>query len=91
MAKITPELKTYSVCKECLKLECFSKHIINKTPITSSIYRKKIDGEISDEIVENEIINEKFSEQIEQNENITEQNDDEHLQFSSKNKRGAKL
>ena len=89
---VAGELKTYSVCKECLKLECFSKHIINKTPITNSISKKKSDGEFSDENDENEIIDGKFSERIEQNENLAEQNENEgHSQLDLKNKRSTKL
>ncbi len=83
--------KEYLVCSVCVKLECFSKYITSKTLISNSIYRKKIESEFFDEIVENEIIDVKFDELIEQNENITEQNEEEHSQFSSKNKRSTKL
>jgi len=52
---------------------------------------KKIDGEFFDENVENEIINEKFGETVEQSENLAEQNEEKPVQFGSKNKRGAIL
>ena len=82
--------KNYLVCSDCIKLECFSKYIIKKTPI-SDIARKKFQNEISDETVENEIINEKFGEMIEQCENLAEQNEVKPVQFGSKNKRGTIL
>ena len=88
---VAGELKTYSVCKECLKLGCFSKYIVSKTPTSNSMDWKKIDGEFFDENVETEIINEKFGETVEQSENLAEQNEEKPVQFGSKNKRGAIL
>jgi len=82
--------KNYLVCSDCIDLECFSKYIIKKTSI-SDIARKKFQNEISDENVENEIINGKLGEMIEQCENLSEQIEEESLQFSSKNKRSTKL
>ena len=87
---VAGEIKSYLVCSDCIKLECFSKYIIKKTPI-SDIARKKFQNEISDETVENEIINGKLGEMIEQCENLSEQIEEESLQFSSKNKRSTKL
>ena len=83
--------KNYLVCSDCIKLECFSKYIIKKTS-TSDIARKKFQNEISDESVENEIIDVKFDELIEQNENLTEHNEkDSHSQLVLKNKGSEKL
>ncbi len=82
--------KEYLVCSDCINLECFSKYIIKKTSI-SDIARKKFQNEISDENVENEIINGKLGEMIEQCENLSEQIEEESLQFSFKNKRSTKL
>ena len=83
--------KEYLVCSDCINLECFSKYIVSKTPISNSMDWKKIDGEFFDENVENEIINEKFGETVEQSENLAEQNEEKPVQFGSKNKRGAIL
>ena len=83
--------KNYHVCSDCIKLECFSKYVIKKIPI-SDIVRKKFQNEISDETVENEIINVKFDELIEQNENLTEHNEkDSHSQLVLKNNKSEKL
>lgn len=87
---VAGEIKFYLVCSDCIDLECFSKYIIKKAPI-SDIAKKKFQNEISDENVENEIIDEKLGEMIEQCENLSEQIEEERLQFGSKNKRGAKL
>ena len=34
--------KTYSVCMSCSRLDCFSKFIIKKIPITNKILKNKI-------------------------------------------------
>jgi len=53
---------------------------------------KKFQNEISDESVENEIIDVKFDELIVQNENLTEHNEkDSHSQLVLKNKESEKL
>ena len=82
--------KDYLVCLYCIRKECFSKYIIRKV-LLDNVYGKKFQNEISDEIVENEIINGKLGEMIEQCENQSEQIEEESLQFSSKNKRSTKL
>ena len=64
--------KNYLVCSDCIKLECFSKYIIKKTPI-SDIAKKKFQNEIFDENVETEIIDGKLGEIVEQSENLAEQ------------------
>jgi len=87
---VAGEKKYYDVCSVCIQLECFSKYIIEKTPIR--IPPKKIfQNEIPDENVETEIINEKFGETVEQSENLAEQNEEKPVQFGSKNKRGVIL
>ena len=88
---VANEKKHYHVCSVCIHLECFSKYIIKKIPITNT-YRKNFQNEISDESVENEIIDVKFDELIEQNENLTEHNEkDSHSQLVLKNKGSEKL
>jgi len=83
--------KEYQVCSDCINLECFSKYIIRKV-LLHNVYRKKFQNEISDETVENEIINGKTDEVIEQNENLTEHNEkDSHSQLVLKNKESEKL
>ena len=83
--------KNYLVCSDCIKLECFSKYIIRKV-LLHNVYRKKFQNEISDETVENEIIDGKFDELIEQNEKLTEHNEkDSHSQLVLKNKGSEKL
>jgi len=83
--------KNYHVCSDCINLECFSKYIIRKVPL-HSVYRKNFQNEISDESVENEIIDVKFDELIEQNENLTEHNEKEsHFQLVLKNKESEKI
>jgi len=87
---VANEKKHYHVCSVCIHLDCFSKHIIEKTPI--HIQPKKIfQNEITDENVETEIIDERFGETVERDENLPEQIEKGRLQFCSKNKRGAKL
>jgi len=71
---VAGEQKHYHVCSKCIHLDCFSKYIIEKTPIRTQ-FKKKFQNEISDETVENEITNGKFDELIEQNENLTENNE----------------
>jgi len=88
---VSGEQKHYHVCSVCIQLECFSKYIIKKIPISNTL-RKKFQNEISDESVENEIIDVKFDELIEQNENLTEHNEkDSHSQLVLKNKGSEKL
>ena len=82
--------KEYLVCSVCVKLDCFLKYIVRKTPI-QIVYRKNFQNEISDETVENEIIDVKFDELIEQNENLIEHNEkDNDSQPVSKNKENGK-
>jgi len=88
---VAGEEKKYLICSDCIKLGCFSKYIVSKTPISNSMDCKKIDGEFFDENVETEIINEKFGETVEQSENLAEQNEEKPVQFGSKNKRGTIL
>jgi len=83
--------KEYLVCSVCVKLDCFLKYIVRKTPI-QTVYGKKFQNEISDESVENEIIDVKFDELFEQNENLTEHNEKvSHSQLVLKNKGSEKL
>ncbi len=83
--------KNYLVCSNCIKSEYFSKYIVRKV-LLHNVYRKKFQNEISDETVENEIIDVKFDELIEQNENLTEHNEkDSHSQLVLKNKESEKL
>ena len=82
--------KNYLVCSDCINLECFSKYIVKKTPI-SDTSGKNFQNEISDESVENEITDGKIDELIEQNENLTEHNEkDNHSQLVLKNKESEK-
>ena len=77
--------KNYVVCSDCIKLECFSKYIIQKTPIGTQ-YKKNFQNEIFDEIDESEITDGKFDELVEQSENLGEQNENEnHSQLVLKN------
>lgn len=86
---VAGEQKHYHVCSDCIHLDCFSKYIIEKTPIRTQT-KEIFQNEISDESVETEIINEKFGETFEQSENLSEQIEEERSQFCSKNKRGVK-
>ena len=82
--------KNYLVCSNCIKSEYFLKYIIRKVPL-HNVYRKNFQNEISDEIVENEIINGKIDEVIEQNENLSEHNEkDNDSQPVSKNRGNEK-
>jgi len=82
--------KDYLVCLYCIRKECFSKYIIRRHSVENKI--KNFQNEISDESVENEIIDVKFDELIEQNENLTEHNEkDSHSQLVLKNKESEKL
>ena len=87
---VADEKKHYHVCSVCIHLDCFSKHIIEKTPIRTQP-KKIFQNEITDENVETEIIDERFGETVERDENLPEQIEKGRLQFCSKNKRGAKL
>lgn len=82
--------KSYLVCSNCISLDCFSKYILEKTPIRAQP-KKIFQNEITDENVETEIIDERFGETVERDENLPEQIEKERLQFYPKNKRGAKL
>ena len=78
------------VCSNCIKSEYFSKYIVRKVPL-HNVYKKNFQNEITDENVETEIIDERFGETVERDENLLEQIEKGRLQFYSKNKRGAKL
>ena len=83
--------KNYLVCSDCINLECFSKYIVKKIPI-SDTSGKNFQNEISDETVENEITDRKIDELIEQNEKLIEYDEkDSHSDRILKSKEGEKF
>jgi len=67
---VAGEQKHYHVCSQCIHLECFSKHILEKTPIRTPP-KKIFQNDENVERDEHEDNGEKMCESAEENERFT--------------------